>query len=196
MKKSLLIAGLAISLFSCNKQQGEASGNEFKTAYVNISILSDSLQEFKDLESQSRVKEEQLGRELDAAVKKWQMEASSFQNEARIKGQQWAQLKGQELQKREQELSMMQQAMAKQLQDEFRPKNDSITNRMKKFITDYGKKNGYDYIYATADISSILYAKEGYDITNKILSELNDKYSASKKDEPAKEEPAKEDKKK
>ena len=193
MKRSLLILGLSLALFSCNKEEGTAKAAEgFKTAYVNIKTLNDSLQEFKDLEAQSKVKEAQLGRELDAEVKKWQLEASSFQQEAQVKGPQWAQLKGQQLQKREQELGAMQQAMAKQLQDEFRPKNDSIASRMKKFIKDYGKKNGYDYIYATADISSILYAKEGYDITDKVLNELNDSYKSSGK---AEETTKKEDKK-
>jgi outer membrane protein len=125
---------------------------------------------------------------LQGEIEKFRLEAASFQNDARAKGPQWAQEKGQQLQKKEEQLGMMQQAMAKQLQDEFLPKNDSISNRMKKYMRDYGKKNGYDYIYATADISSVLYAKEGYDITDKILKELNDKYKAGKKDEPAKEE--------
>jgi outer membrane protein len=188
MKKALLVFGLALALFSCNKEEGTAPAAGFKTAYVDIQKLSDSLQEFKDLAEQKRIKEQELGRELQGEIEKFRLEAASFQNDARAKGPQWAQEKGQQLQKKEEQLGMMQQAMAKQLQDEFLPKNDSISNRMKKYMRDYGKKNGYDYIYATADISSVLYAKEGYDITDKILKELNDKYKAGKKDEPAKEE--------
>ncbi|AWH84409.1 hypothetical protein HYN59_04440 [Flavobacterium album] len=195
MKKSLLILGLAVTLFSCNKENQTAATAGFKTAYVNIQILSDSLQEFKDLESQSKVKMEEMGRDLDARVQQWKLEASSFENEAKVKGPQWAQLKGQELQKREQELNMMQQAMTRQLQDEFRPKNDSVTSKMKRYIKEYGKKNGYDYIYATADISSILYAKDGYNITDKILKELNDSYKGSAKTEDTAAATAKEDKK-
>ncbi|MEL1246065.1 OmpH family outer membrane protein [Flavobacterium sp. DGU11] len=196
MKKSLLILGFALTLFSCNKETQAAKTSEFKTAYVNIQILSDSLQEFKDLESQSKVKMEEMGRDLDARVQQFKLEAASFENEAKAKGPQWAQLKGQELQKREQELGMMQQAMTRQLQDEFRPKNDSVTSKMKRFIKDYGKKNGYDYIYATADISSILYAKEGYNITDKILKELNDTYKGGSKTEDSASNTAKEENKK
>lgn len=191
MKKSLLILALSLALFSCNKEEGTAKAETFKTAYVDIQKLNDSLHELKDLKEKMKVRESELGRQLDSEVKKWQLEASSFQNEAQVKGQQWAQIKGQQLQKREQELNMMQQAMAKQLQDELLPQNDSISNRLKKYIRDYGKKNGYDYIFTTADISSVLYAKEGYDLTDKMLKELNDNYKSTKKDEPAKEEKTK-----
>ena len=38
MKKSLLILGLAITLFSCNKESGPTSGN-LKTAYVDTHKL-------------------------------------------------------------------------------------------------------------------------------------------------------------
>ena len=46
-----------------------------------------------------------------------------------------------------------------------------------------GKKKGYDYIYGTGDAATVLYAKEGYDITKEVLKELNDTYKATKKDD-------------
>lgn len=192
MKKSLLIFGCAVALFSCNKEGGDASG--FKTAYVDTSKLSKDYEEFKDLESQSKVKMEELGRELDGKVQQWKLDVASFQEEAKVKGQQWAQLKGQQLQKREQELMAEQEAIMKQLQGEFAVKNDSAVSKMKRYIKDYGKKNGYDYIYGSGEsTNSVLYAKDSYDITNDILKELNDKYKGTAKTEEA---PKKEEEKK
>lgn len=187
MKKILLIFGLSLALFSCNKEEGTAAPSAtFKTAYVDIQRLNDSLQEVKDLKERMKVKENELGRGLDEEVKKFQLEAASFQNDARMKGQEWAQMKGQQLQKREQELNMMQQSLAKQFQDELVSQNDSINKKLKDFVKEYGKKNGYDYIYATVDISSVLYAKEGYDITAQLQEELNKEYKATKKEDTAK----------
>ena len=187
MKKSLLILGLSLALFSCNKEEGPApAGDSFKTAYVDIQRLNDSLQEVKDLKERMKVKENELGRGLDEEVKKFQLEAASFRNDAQLKGPEWAQMKGEQLQKKEQQLTMMQQSLAKQFQDELQSQNDSINKRLKEFIKGYGKEKGYDYIYATVDISSVLYAKEGYDITAKLQEELNDRYKSGKKDEPAK----------
>jgi outer membrane protein len=158
MKKSLLIIALAVSLFSCNKETGASTGN-LKTAYVDTHKLMEDNDELKDLDSKRKVKTEVMGKELEANVNKLKMDYAGAQNEAQAKGPQWAQLKAQELQKRERELGMMQEAMAKQLQDEFGAKRDSIVEKMRTYVKEYGKKNGYDYIYGTGDAASVLYAK-------------------------------------
>lgn len=178
MKKSLLILSFALTLFSCN-QTSEGS-SDFKTAYVDTQKLVENYEEIKDLDSKRKVKTEEMGRELDEKAQQLRLDAASFQEEARAKGAQWAQMRGQELQKREREIGMMQESMIKQLQDEFGTQNDSIVSRMKRHIKEYGKKNGYDYIYGTGDAATVLYAKEGYEITDDILKELNDKYKGSK----------------
>lgn len=195
MKKSLLIIGFALAVISCNKEAGTTAAG-LKTAYVDTNKIVQDLEEFKELESQSKTKQEVMGRELETKVQQFKLDAASFQDEAKVKGMQWAQLKGQELQKRERELGMMQESMVKQLQDEFGVKNDTLISKIKKFVADYGKKNGYDYIYGSGDVVSIMYAKEGYDITEKIVKELNDKYKGSaKKEDTPKVEAAKEEKK-
>lgn len=190
MKKSLLILGFALALISCKKEEGAAVAG-FKTAYVDTAKLSKEYEEFKDLDSQSKVKMEEMGREFDAKVQQWKLDASSFQNEAKVKGPQWAQLKGQELQKREQELTMEQDAIRRQLQEEFGVKNDSAVSKMKRHIKEYGKKHGYDYIYGTGEVTSIFYAKDSYDVTNEILKELNEQYKGPAKTEAPKKEEAK-----
>lgn len=180
MKKSLLIIGVSLALFSCNKNEGTAAAG-LKTAYVDTSKLSKDYEAFKDLDSQSKIKQEEMGRELDAKVNELKQDYAAAQSQAAAKGPQWAQLKAQELQKREQEINAMQQSMMKTLQDEFGVKNDSAVSTMKKYVASYGKKKGYDYIYGTGDASvSIMYAKDGYDITAEVLKELNESYKGSK----------------
>jgi outer membrane protein len=180
MKKSLLIIGLAVTLFSCNQEQ---SATGFKTAYIDTVKLMEGYEELKDLDDKRKVKTEEMGRELDESAQQLRLDYASAQNEAKSKGPQWAQLKAQELQKRERELGMRQESMIKELQDEFGVKRDTILNQMRRHIKDYGKKNGYDYIYGTGDAASVLYAKESYDITKEVLKELNNNYSGSAKTE-------------
>lgn len=188
MKKSLLIIAVALAMFSCNKEEGAAASG-FKTAYVDTSKLSKEYEAFKELDDQRKVKEEEMGRELDAKVQAYKLDRAAAQGEAAAKGPQWVQLKAQEFQKREQEISMLQESMMKQLQEEFGTKNDSAVSKMKKFIRDYGKKKGYDYIYGSGEVTNtVMYAKDGYDITKEILKELNDNYKPAEKAEPAKTE--------
>ncbi|GGB77244.1 membrane protein [Flavobacterium suaedae] len=173
MKKSLLILGLAVTVLSCNKQQ---SSSDFKTAYIDTAKLVEEYEELKDLESKGKVKSEEMGRELQEKAKDLELDFASFQNEMKSKGRQWAELKYQELQKRERDLNIEQETMMRQLQEEFGVKRDTIVAQMKRYIKDYGKKEGYDYIYGTGDAASVLYAKEQYDITEEVLKSLNKKY--------------------
>jgi outer membrane protein len=181
MKKIVLILGVALSILACNKK--ETDSNEFKTAYINTAELIDKYDKFKDEDDKFKVKSEELGRPLEAKVRAFQSEAQNFQQSARAKGPQWAQQKRAELQQREQELGMEQNALIQQLQEEGAVLKDTLIGEVKKFIKEYGKKKGYDYVYGTGDAATILYAKDNYDITKDVLKELNETYKTTKKDE-------------
>ena len=183
MKKIVLILGVALAVLACNKT--ETNAKEFKTAYIDTAEIIEKYEKFKDEDAKFNVKSEELGRPLEAKVRAFQAEAQSFRQNAQAKGPQWAQQKGAELQQREQQLGIEQNALIQQLQQEGAVLKDSLISEVKKFIKDYGKKKGYDYIYGTGDAATILYAKDGYDITKDVLKELNDKYNASKGDEKA-----------
>lgn len=192
MKKSLLILGLAVTLFSCNKNEGGAT--EFKTAYVDTQKLMDDSEALKDLNSRSNVKGEELKRELNNEYQKLKLDYAKAQDEAPRRGAQWVQAKAQEFQEREQKLSMMQDGMMRQLQEEFAPQRDSIVEEMRAYIKDYGKKNGYDYIYGTGDSANVLYAKDSYEITEEIITAVNAKFKGENPDAVKTEEKATEEK--
>ena len=177
MKKSLVIIAITFSIISCNKTAEVAST---KTAYVDTSKLMIEYTEAKDIEAKYKAKSEEMGRELEAEIAKFKAEAGSFQKEAQMKGQAWAEQKGAELQKREQQLQYAQQSIGQQLQQESGVEIDSVVSSVKKFIKSYGKEKGYAYIYGTGDAASVLYAEEKYDITKEIIKLLNDKYKSSK----------------
>lgn len=194
MKKSIVAFAIAITLISCNKE--EATSATEKTAYVDTVKLMDEYTESKDLQAKFKDKGEVIGRELELEIKKFQEEAQNFQRNAQANGQEWAQRKGAELQKKEQQLQYAQQAMGQQLQQEGAIERDSIVTKVRNYIKEYGKKNGYTYIYGTGDATTVLYAKDGLDITEKIVKELNDKYKAPAKTEEKEEAKPKEEAKK
>ena len=176
MKKSLLILALAISIVSCDKK---AEVKQVKTAYVDTSELMKEYTEAKDLEAKYKAQAQEKGRQLEAEINRFKQEASNFQAQAQANGQEWAQKKGAELQKREQQLGYAQQALSQQLQMESGKEMDSLVSGVKKFIKAYGKEKGYAYIYGTGDAASILYAEDKFDITKDIIKALNEKYKAS-----------------
>ena len=178
MKKLLVLIAIAFSIISCNKTAEVATT---KTAYVDTSKLMSEYTEAKDIEAKYKAKSEEMGKELEAEIARFKTEAASFQKNAQLNGQEWAQQKGAELQKREQELQYAQQAMSQQLQQESGVEIDSVVSNVKKFIKTYGKEKGYAYIYGTGEAATVLYAEDKYDITKEIVKLLNDKYSSGSK---------------
>ena len=185
-KKVLLIIAISISVVACNKNEEKVK--EFKTAYIDTSELMKEYTEAKDLEAKYKAQSEEKGRQLEAEINRFKQDAANFQAQAQANGQEWAQKRGAELQKREQQLGYAQQALAQQLQQASGAEMDSLVTGVKKFIKEYGKKNGYAYIYGTGDAASVLYAEDKYDITKEIIKALNEKYKSSSKSEDIKEE--------
>ncbi|QYJ69026.1 OmpH family outer membrane protein [Flavobacterium litorale] len=174
MKKSLILLAAAFAMISCKEETTSTSG--LKTAYIDTIELMNEYEELKDWESKGNIKKAEMERELTEEGRQLELDAASFQNEAKSKGMQWAELKYQELQKRQRDLGIKQESMYVQLQKEFGVQRDTIIIQMKDYIKEYAKKEGYDYVYGTGDAASILYGKEEYDITDVILKELNDRY--------------------
>ncbi|MFP5437665.1 MAG: OmpH family outer membrane protein [Bacteroidia bacterium] len=196
MKKSLVILGAALSLISCNQETSSPASSGFKTAYVDTAKLTEKSDELKDWEDRAKIKEDELGRELQKDAEQLRLEAAAAEGEARTKGMEWAQLKGQQLQKKQQELGVKQQTFRDEFQKEFGERRDTIVSQMRKYIKEYGKKKGYDYIYGTGDAATVLYAKDSYDITDEVLKEINATYKSKKgSDDTAKAEPATTEKK-
>ncbi|KDN54147.1 OmpH family outer membrane protein [Flavobacterium seoulense] len=186
-KKALLIIAIAVSVVACNKTTTNQV-KEAKTAYIDTSELMKQYTEAKDLEAKYKAQSEEKGRQLEAEINRFKQDAANFQSQAQANGQEWAQKRGAELQKREQQLGYAQQQLAQQLQQESGKEMDSLVSGVKKFIKDYGKKNGYAYIYGTGDAASVLYAEDKYDITKEIIKALNDRYKSEEKAEEKKEE--------
>ncbi len=187
MKKTVILFVFALAIVSCNKTTTETK--EFKTAYIDTSKLMEESIEAKDIEAKYKEKSKVMGSQLEAEVNKFKSEAASFKDNAQKNGEAWAQQKGTELQKKEQQLNYAQQAMLQQLQQESGVEMDSLVKKYRKIIKDYGKEKGYEYIYGTGESASILYAKDSYDISKEIIKMINDKYkSTDKKEETSKAE--------
>ncbi len=199
MKNLILVLAGAISIISCNKKVEEAKDKTakketvaksniapndkaevLKTAYVDTSELMKDYQEAKDIEAKYKAKANLAQQKLENEGAKFKVDAQNFQKNAQANGQEWAQKNGLALQQREQQLQIMQQQMLEDLQVKSDKERETVVNAVKKFIKDYGKENGYSYIYGTGQPATVLYAEEKYDITKEILDLLNAKYKIKK----------------
>ncbi len=181
MKNVIVVLALALGVISCNQQ---TQNDDFKTAYVDTNKLLEEYTEAKDIDAKYKNRADEMGKELEAEAARFRKDAADFEEKARQYGQIWAQQNSAPLERRQRELQYAQQAMLQQLQQESGVEMDTLVKTVKQFIKDYGKEQGYDYIYGTGEAVSILYAEDKYDITDELVKKLNEKYKpAAKKEE-------------
>lgn len=167
MKKLLIVLVCAAGFVSCNQQ---------KTAYVDTTRLMQDYQEMKDVEASFEGKTQRLRRELDSVGQDFQQQVQAYQVQAQNMSQSERQEAEGKLMELQQKLQQQQQTRSGQLREESGVIIDSLIEKVKVFVADYGKENNYTYIFGSNESANIMYAEEGLDITNEVLEKLNAAY--------------------
>jgi len=174
MKKLIVLAFAAFSFVSCNKA---SESSPYKQGYVDTAKLIENSNEAKAIEEKYKNKSEEVGKELRAEIELFEREAKNFQANAQVKGMQWAQTEGQRLGQKEQALQVKQQTALQTLQQESGKEMQDLVVKMKEQIAEYGKKQGYDFVLGTGDASTVLFAKDEYNLTEAVTKIINEKYA-------------------
>jgi len=173
--KKLIVLGIAVlAFYSCEKPA--------KIGFVENSKLIGEYQEKKDLEAEFKTRIEAFNKRKDSMQQMFNLEYKQAQEKAATSSP-----------KKQQELSLQIQQLGERLDkqinieqnrisDESKVKNDSIINKIKRFVKNYGEANGYDFIFGLNEITGNLYhGKKEHDVTKAVLDELNKDYAAKKK---------------
>ena len=164
MKKLLAVLCLGIAFTGCSDQ---------KTAYVDTTVLIQEYSEMKEVEAEFTQRSEQMKREFDSVARGFQQEVQAYQEEMDNLSQAERQEREGRLMQTQQRLQQQQQMRSGQLREESDAVVDSIINRVKDYVREYGEENNYTYIFGSNESANILYAEEGLDITDEILEKLN-----------------------
>lgn len=166
MKKLICASLLALAMSSCNQQVD-------KIAYVNNTKVVSDFKEMKAAQDKWSKKNNEVRASLEEKARQFQIEVQGYQTIMKSMTQGNREKKEQELRMKQQQLQMEQQTKMQEIQQGSQAEIDTIIKKVETFVKEYGKKNGYTYIFGETEVSNIWYAKEENDITDKILSELN-----------------------
>ncbi len=167
LMKHFLIAIALLGLIGCQEQ---------KIGYVDSVKLMEGYQEKKDIEAKYKLRTDSLTKKRDSISQAFQAEAQAFQSEAQKMSQQKAQEEYGKLQQRGQQIGQQLQMAEQQMQMEGQTEMDSLVNKVRKVVREYGEDNGYTFILGGGDGGSVLYGEESKDLTEEILKVLNDSY--------------------
>ena len=168
MKKIILALVTVLVFTSCQQQ---------KIAFIDNGELINEYQGKKDIEAKFKIKDEAFKKNTDSLANGFQIEAKAFELAAGKMSEKNAQKKYQELMQKQQGLQRQVQMQQQAMQQEFQVEIDSALVKVKDFVTDYGKKNGYTYILGKNEAGSVMYGSEANDITKTVAEALNATYT-------------------
>ena len=168
MKNIIYLMLVLVVFTSCQQQQ--------KIGFVNNSEVINKYQMKIDIENKFDNKDQNYKKKTDSIGLAYQLDAQQTQERlsklTEQKQREGSQAFTQKWQVVQQQLQMEQQ----QMQQQFNKEIDSVLKKVKEFVGDYGKANGYTFILGKNEAGSVMYGEEAQDLTQTIIDALNADY--------------------
>ncbi len=171
---------ILVSFVACDKSGGgktdNGTGNTgIKIAYVNGDSILTNFEEFRKQSEAMGEKQRKAEELLQSKGVALEREFMNYQQQAQ-KGT----MTGKEMEAREKYLSNKQESILAErdkIANEILDETSEINNRLEKVLheklNEIKQKEGYDFIFSYIKGGSILIADSAYDITERVLKELN-----------------------
>lgn len=161
---------------------GKAQTTDFRIAYFDIDSLQTHFDYFKKVSGEMKARENAMAVELRSLENSYQKKIREWQE----KGANMTQAEGEAAQR---EYAQMQQRYQKRQvdleQDLQKQKVDLMTDLRKKvedYLQEYNKNKGYAFILSYEPGFMLYYKDTLYDITDDLITGLNDKHKSKLKD--------------
>lgn len=168
MKKIGILLVAAMMAVACQTE---------KTGFVDTEELLTEYAELKEAKERFTKENDEIMADLELKIKAYQIKEDLFRKNGPSMSRKKQEQQYNELGAEAQQLQQERQARIGKLQVESQEVIDSLITKVKTKVKDYGKANGYSYIYGSNDAGSVLFGKEELDLTKTILKEMNDNYA-------------------
>ncbi len=162
------------------KVAGEATGTDLAIAYVNIDSIIINYQKAIDLNEELMKQQESARTDVMAKARKLEEGMTEFQRKVDNNGflsMERAQSEQQRLLAEKEKLEETQQRHSNELAMKQQDLNEQITESILSYIEEYNKEANYEVILTqNAVIGTVLYAQPKYNITEEVLTALNEQY--------------------
>ncbi|MCB0398927.1 MAG: OmpH family outer membrane protein [Winogradskyella sp.] len=167
--KNILVAVLVFaSLTACQQQE--------KVAFVDNSKVIDDYQMKIDIEKKYEDQNNAFNKQRDSIGRVYQMEIQTIQMQLSSMSQRKQEEESQKFQQKWQPIQQQMQFRQQQMEQNFNVEMDSVIIKVNDFVEDYGKDNGYTFIFGKNRAGSVLYGAEAKDITEAVTKAINEAY--------------------
>ncbi len=183
----IVIAALSLAGCTSGKANGEVgSGEAVKTngtgtkiVYINTDTLMSNYLLAIELNEAFWKKQEERRTELNIKAKSLDQETNEFQRKLQNNGflsEARAVHARDQLLIKQENLRRLQQDMMDKTAREQNELNKQLYDKLTSFLKEYNKEKGFDIVLSTQVGSTVLYAVDGFDITNDVVKGLNEEY--------------------
>lgn len=175
MKKgiSAIVIGLVVAvgyLFYTQNAQKE------DVVYIDVNVLMADYEGMKAAKTEFEKKSKVWQANVDSLIVDFQNELKVYEKERSKMTKKENELKQELLRNKQQQVGNYQQAIQRQSEEEDAKLSGEVVNEVNAFIKEYGKNHSYKIIIGANNSGNVLYAQEGVDITQEVLTGLNAEY--------------------
>lgn len=150
-----------------------------KIVYINTDTLMNNYLLAVELNEAFLKKQEERNTELNIKAKDLDRQAREFQRKLENNGfisAERAEAARQDLLEKNQKLQQLQQEMTEKMMKEQSELNKKLFESITNFLVEYNKEKGYEIVLSTVVAGNVLYAADGFDITQDVVKRLNEQY--------------------
>ncbi len=186
MKQTLiLLVGSLIAFTSCKMNDASQGENQTSTvvktnlslAYVNSDSLAANYLYFKEVNTQLEEKKVKYEKEFANRATGLQRQIEDFQKTANNMTIAQARAVEEDLTRKQQNLQQYQQTLTQDLLREEAKLNKELYEAVSKYLENYGKESGLDFIFKHSTGGEIWYGDSSMDITSAVIEGLNNEYN-------------------
>ena len=170
----------AETLSSTAVEEDSTASTALRVAYINNDTLIAGYayqQELREsLENQARL----LDADLQKRTKVFEENYTLLEQEAPNMSPEELQYAQADLMQRQQELIQYRDARAQELAEEEARLTNELLDDLNAVLKELKKEQGIDFIFSLSPTSSLLMANDRYDMTQQVVSRLNENYAARK----------------
>lgn len=149
---------------------------KLEVAYVNVDSLLLNYTFSKDANEELIKKQEDSRLTLNVKARSLQNEMQEFQRKLEnnaFLSRERAEQEHNRLLKKQQDLQELEQKLTEELLEQQQKMSEQLRDTVNVFLKEFNKDGRYQLIISNTANDNILYAQEGYDITNEIVEALN-----------------------
>lgn len=174
MKKLLIVFSVFALLTSCNP---------IKIAYVDIEEIIKEYEGSKEAEKVMKAESEKMAAELDQLAMSFQQKVQEYQSNMKNLSDNVKIEQEQVLRQEQQMIQQRQQMAQQQVQAEGQKKMEKINEEIEVFLSEYAQTKGFSFILGTSDqTKAVYYGDPSLNITEDIISGLNENFKPTIED--------------